>query len=499
MTVETGVNHKAALLMAIAGGMSFGSHQSITSGIMEEQPWSDFDASLRGLMSSSVLIGATIGALVGGTISDKIGPKRLAIICSIWMIVCTIVMSIQSHIALFITFRILDGLPVGVLTVIGPLYVSEQCSSKRRGTIGAMWQMSVCLGILVDYLLNLAFHAVKGGYHYEFGIIGIFPIILLIGLFFCPESSGYLSKKSKAKTDEDKTNPKTDAPQQTTEPETAQPTETVTSSYPSTSDDEAPQHETVDPERRPEGDTYRGEEAEQATPEQNTQEVAQIGREDAEEEEISFCGALFYSKRAFIVGVVLALMGQLSGCNAIVMYSPSMFAEAGVVGQVAKLSCTVGVGGWNLLSTILAVFMVDCLGRKPLLTAGFSCMGVGHLLVVLSTVIPALEDKKWALSIPGLFLFVFGFEIGPGPCFFVLVSELYPVKVRGTAMSVMLTLNWIANVVIVQLYPSLVLWMTTRWVFTMFTILCAVTIVFIIFVVKETKGKSLDEITKQKK
>lgn len=200
-------------------------------------------------------------------------------------------------------------------------------------------------------------------------------------------------------------------------------------------------------------------------------------------------------KRAFIVGMVVAAGAQLTGINAIMNFSPSIIESIGDFDQRQKLLGTVFIGIWNLLTTFISFFLVDKFGRKPLLLSGFSLMFVGNLLSSLAAFIPALEGRRYAMSIPGLAIFVLGFEIGPGPGFFVLVSELYRVEVRGRAMGIMVSINWICNILLVEFYLPLTNSIGVSWVFLILSILCILMVVFVALVVPETKGIDLDAIS----
>lgn len=209
--------------------------------------------------------------------------------------------------------------------------------------------------------------------------------------------------------------------------------------------------------------------------------------------------AAISNKHAFMVGVIVALGVQLTGINAIMNFAPSMIESMGYTDKREKLLGTIFIGIWNTVSTFVSFFLVDKFGRKPLLLSGFSLMFVGNLLSSLANFIPGLSDPKdirYTLSIPGLVIFVLGFETGPGPGFFVLVSELYSAEVRGRAMGLIVSVNWVANIILVQFYLPLVTAIGPAKVFLIFAILCVVMIVFIIFVVPETKGVDLQAIGK---
>lgn len=195
--------------------------------------------------------------------------------------------------------------------------------------------------------------------------------------------------------------------------------------------------------------------------------------------------AAISSKRAFIVGVVLASLQQFTGINAFMFYSPSMFASFGWKGSLTVVGSLI-VGGFSTLSVIIAFFLVDRLGRKPLLLAGWSLMLVGNILMLIVGFAPSLPILPFGLS--GLLIFLFGFQIGPGPVFFVVVSELYAVEIRGKAMGLIVFVNWLSNIVLSLFFPYLFKGMQMK-VFLIFGILSLVSVLFVFFVVQETQAK----------
>ncbi|KAH7823017.1 putative Sugar Porter (SP) Family MFS Transporter [Monocercomonoides exilis] len=445
-------NTKAALTVSLMIGCCYGLLQSITAGIIEESPWNLQTDVLKGLMSSSVLIGAAVACIVAGAVSDALGPKKVLIGAACLAVICSIVLAVQTHIALFITFRVICGLTLGTMSTVAPAYMGELSSPKHRGSVVSLYQLAITVGIMLDYVLNYAFYRVSNGWKWEFGLCGIIPFIFIIASFFIPESYDWKENKKKQK-----------------EAKASKKNEEAEDSLSSSSSNQ------------------KSKEPKPSLPKRFCNSLKEVW------------DALISSKRAFIVGVVLAILLQLTGINAILMYCPTILERVGVVERGAKLLASIGVGGWNFLTTIFAVFLVDRLGRRPLLTAGFSLMSIGHVLAFVSTFIDASSSlaASVAVALVGIALFVLGFEVGPGPIFHVLMSELYPAEVRGRAISVLFTINWLANIAIVFVYLPLASAITERYTFLIFMILSVIAVVFIIFVVPETKGLTLEEIQRR--
>eukprot|EP00770_Monocercomonoides_exilis_P010832 MONOS_10778.2-p1 / transcript=MONOS_10778.2 / gene=MONOS_10778 / organism=Monocercomonoides_exilis_PA203 / gene_product=Sugar Porter (SP) Family MFS Transporter / transcript_product=Sugar Porter (SP) Family MFS Transporter / location=Mono_scaffold00504:19016-20375(-) / protein_length=392 / sequence_SO=supercontig / SO=protein_coding / is_pseudo=false len=360
--------------------------------------------------------------MLGGFLSDKLGPKKMIAASAILIIICAIILAVQSHVASLLTFRAISGLGIGVISVVAPVYISEQSPAKRRGRIVSLYQVSLIFSTIIAYGINYFCNNVNFGWRYEFGSTGFFPLALVIIIFILPESGRWKEKQAAYKA-------------------------------------EAP----------------------------HLKKGIHISH---------VCRALFSSKRAVIVGLVLASFTQLTGINCVMMFSPSMLGHSGLESTQQKLGATILVGLWNFLSTLISVLLVDFLGRVPLLIAGFGSMAVGLFVIVLSYVINGFIPSfaPYTIATCGIALFVLGFEIGPGPVFYVLTSELYPQQYRGTAMSVISVFNWLANVAIVFSYLPLVEAIGSRWVFTVLCVFCLGMVAFVVAAVPETKQKSLEDI-----
>lgn len=402
---------------------------TITSGVILETPWSDYSSGILGLVSAANLIGATVGAFCGGFVSDRIGPKKSLGLSFCICLLCAILLCVQKFIWFLIVLRVFSGLGVGCITSIAPLYIGEQSSSKYRGMFVSLFQVFITLGIIFAYLTNFGFSFFPSGSNaWRWEF-------LLTGVFAIIFLSGYFCI-----------------------PESAGYLDNLE-------------------RNRVSGDDYY---------EGKKKKKGLFG--DIKE----IIVAALSSKRAFLVGMIVAMFGQLTGINIIMMFSPSIIKSIGVSEQRLQLLGTIFIGIWNMITVFVAFFLVDVLGRKPLLLAGYCFMLVGNLLTALASFIDSLEGHRYFLSFPGLGLFVFGFEIGTGPIFYILVSEFYSVEVRGRAMGLMITINWLCNIIIVQSYLPLKEGVGDKWVFTVLTAFCLFIIVFVAIFVSETKGKALE-------
>jgi MFS family permease len=160
-----------AFFIGLIGGWCYGFSQNIVTGIITEKPWSEQSDVARASIATSILFGAAIGCLFGGFISDAFGPKRALLISSIDVVVCALVLVIQSNSVVVVIFRGISGLGIGCISSIAPLYVSEQASEKRRGKLVSFYQLSICGGIVLAYIFNFFFGKVNQGWRFFFFLV----------------------------------------------------------------------------------------------------------------------------------------------------------------------------------------------------------------------------------------------------------------------------------------------------------------------------------------
>jgi sugar porter (SP) family MFS transporter len=227
-------------------------------------------------------------------------------------------------------------------------------------------------------------------------------------------------------------------------------------------------------------------------PDHARQEAADI--EEAIKHEDPSIALLFKPgmRLALIIGIVLAVLQQVTGINAVLYYAPEIFKSAGL-GATQAIAQTVIVGIVNLTFTIVAVLVVDRLGRKPLLVAGSACMGVSLLMLGGAFALGRLQGP-WVLLF--VLAYVASFAVAMGPVVWVVLAEIFPTRIRGTAMSIATVCLWVACFLVSQLFP----WMLERFAgksFFLYAVMCVVAILFVAVVVPETKGKTLEEIERR--
>jgi sugar porter (SP) family MFS transporter len=443
---EAEKHHRLTLIVIIAtlisavGGILFGFDTGVISGailfIQDEWGLSTFQESIA---TSSVLIGAIIGALLGGPMSDRLGRKFSIITGAAVFIIGTLIVIGAGGLELFVPGRILIGMAVGIASFIVPMYISELAPRRIRGALVSFNQLFVTAGILLSYAVNNYF-ASSGDWQAMFAV-GLVPgVILLVGMIFMPFSPRWL--------------------------------------------------------------VYRG-----RTDQARTVLQRVHGTDDVQEEvdhiqneikvETRGLGALLarYVRYPLIIGVGLAIFQQITGVNTIIYYAPTIFQYAGFGSAASSIAATTGVGVANFLVTVLAVLLVDRVGRRPLLLIGITGMIVS--LIVLGAGFALSSGSGGAVGIitaVSLIAYISFFAIGLGPVFWLLISEVFPLEVRGTAMSVATVANWGANFIITLTFLHLVEFIGQSGTFWLFAAIGIVSLIYAWRFTPETKGLSLEQI-----
>ncbi|KAA6377686.1 MAG: sugar porter family MFS transporter, partial [Streblomastix strix] len=398
------------------------------------------------------------------------------ITCSWVLFITSGLQSIQTDIRLLIIIRSIAGLAVGSSSAISPIYISELSSAKRRGMIVSLYQLYITISIVMAYALNHFFYRVSNGWRIEFAITSLPAIIFLICSIKLPDTSN-----QNLKNESDNNQIRNGGYIQLN-------SISEEGSISLIDDNKARFTQSQTVQQSKDKIVYVQDINNNSTSQKPKQKLNQL-----KNLKIAFNN----HPRQFLIGIILALTQQITGINAIIMFSPNILQASGIQDTKMQLLTTIGIGAWNMVTTVIAVFLVDIIGRRPLLITGFSLMGLGHGLVLISLIIRNFQfigNLSLYFAIPGLLVFLLGFEVGPGPIYFVLVSELFPANVRGVATSLMTAINWAGNILVVLTFLPLVEIISAEYVYLTFMVLSIGSAVFVYYMVKETKGKNLDEI-----
>jgi sugar porter (SP) family MFS transporter len=432
-------------------GLLFGYDQGVISGAL---PLLKEDLGLSTLESeivtSWVTLGALFGALVAGGTADRLGRRWTAVAAGILFAAGALIETVSPGAGLLTVGRVVTGLGVGFASVVAPLYAAEMSPKRLRGRFVSTYQLAITVGIFFAYLADDALTS-SDRWRLMFGLAVIPGVALAIGFLVMPESARWLLKmgrRDRARASAVKVN------------------------GPEVADEEL------------------------ATIEADLQAEASEG--DASWGEV-FSPVL---RRALWVGLGLAVLQQVTGINAIIYYANEIFAEAGFTTAEAQAKATLyAVGLVNVLATLIAVAWVDRFGRRPLLLTGVVGMGVSLAAVGVSfaTLDTSAASEQHAttagvVTVIALVVFIASFAFSLGPIVWTMISEIYPNRVRGRAISVATAVNWFAAFLVAQFFLSVVDAIGESTTFFVFALLCVVTFVFVWFLVPETKGRSLEEI-----
>ena len=445
-------------VVAALGGFLFGYDTAVISGtIAQVTEQFRLDALQQGWYVGCALVGSIIGVLFAGILSDKFGRKFTMILSAILFSTSAIGCAVSVDFNQLVVYRIIGGVGIGVVSIISPLYISELAVAQYRGRLVSLYQLAVTIGFLGAYLVNYQLlgystsnpDIVTGWWSLIFvtevwrGMLGmeILPALLFfIIIFFIPESPRWLILKGR----EEKA------------------TNILERIYTSSKDALFQLAETK----------------------------SVLSSESKSEWKLLLQPGI---RKAVIIGVCIAVLGQFMGVNAVLYYGPSIFENAGLSGG-DSLFYQVLVGLVNTLTTVLALVIIDKIGRKKLVYYGVSGMVISLILIATYFI----YGESWGISSIFLLVFflfyVFCCAVSICGVVFVLLSEMYPTRVRGFAMSIAGFALWIGTYLIGQLTPWMLQNLTPAGTFILFAIMCVPYMLIVWKLVPETTGKSLEEI-----
>ena len=428
------------------GGLLFGFDTGIISGA---SPLIETNFNLgiaqTGFITSSVLIGSSLGALSIGPLADRYGRRRLLIFAAVLFLVGSSLSMVAVGFISMVIARIILGLAVGSASALTPAYLAELAPADRRGSLGTMFQLMVTLGILLAYVSNLGFlgHNLLGvrDWRWMLGSALIPAAALLIGGLLLPESPRYLVEKGQITAARDVLH------------------------Y-------LRQGSEIDPD----------------------QELTDI-QAVAHQPKGGVKTLLTVARPAVIVAVGIMLLQQLVGINSVIYFLPQVFIKGFGFAESSAIWISVGIGIVNFLVTVLAYGVMDKFDRKKLLIFGSLVMAVS--LGVLAVMNFTLSIQQTA--VPTMILiavYIFGFAISWGPIAWVMIGEIFPLSVRGIGSSIGSAANWIGNFIVSQFFLVLLdtFHNNVGGPFAIFAGFAVLSIFFVYYLVPETRGKSLEEI-----
>jgi SP family galactose:H+ symporter-like MFS transporter len=432
-----------AAAIAAIGGILFGYDTGVISGaILFIVKGFGLSSTLEEVATSSVLIGAILGAIAGGFLADRIGRRFSIIGAAALFLAGTAVVVAAVDLPIFLVGRVLIGIAIGVASFVVPLYISEIAPAALRGGMVSFNQLFITIGILISYGIDYIFSA-SGNWRAMFAFGAVPATILLVGMFLLPSSPRWLVSH----------------------------------------------HQT---------DRATGVLQKIRGTRDVSEELDDIGRAVKVQKAGTWSDLLASTIRMpLIVGLGLAILQQFTGINTVIYYAPTIFQFAGFHSATASIAATAGVGVVNVLATTAAVILVDRAGRRPLLLAGVGGMVVSLAVLGAGFAFSGTVQGSNLLGLitaVSLMAYVASFAIGLGPVFWLLIAEIYPLNVRGRAMSVATIANWAANFLITLTFLTLVGVLGRAGVFWLYAVVGLFAWFFVFRLVPETKGLTLEEI-----
>ncbi|CAM4085987.1 MULTISPECIES: sugar porter family MFS transporter [Gillisia] len=426
-------------ITAAMAGFLFGFDTVVISGADKQlqELWGTSDAYHGIVVMTMALWGTVAGAIFGGIPTNRLGRRTTLIWIGIFYVISAVGSAFANDPVTFAIFRFLGGVGVGVSTIAAPTYVSEIAPAKDRGRLVSLYQFNIVLGILIAFLSNyLLRNTGAEPWRWMLGVEAIPAVFYTIFVFFVPRSPRWLISKKKY------------------------------------------------------------EEAEKVLHIINPEDdVKQKMVEIKAQSEVELSGEnIFMRKYRFplLLAFLIAFFNQLSGINAFLYYAPRIFEEAGLGVSTALLS-SIGIGVVNLLFTLLGVFLIDRLGRKQLMLFG----SIGYI-ISLGLVAAAFFLNWGGLWIPiFLFLFIASHAIGQGAVIWVFISEVFPNHLRASGQSFGASTHWVLAAIIPAMIPYLFSTIGAGYVFAFFTFMMFLQLLFVLFIMPETKGKSLEQLSEE--
>jgi len=435
------------------GGMLFGYDIGVINGVLVMGPFRDtFNWQTKfeeGFIVSSLQLGCFIGCLIAAFLCDSLGRKRSILGGAVLFCTGGAIQTASSTLGVLYLGRIIAGLAIGMLSMAVPLYLSEISPKQLRGRLISTYQLAITIGILVSFLINLACSTIQSNnsWRVPFAIQVVISAMMAISMIFLPASPRWLASRGRC-----------------IEAETA-----LVKVRGGDSPDV--QHELHD-----------------------INESISLQREigDGSWSEL-FVGGMW---RRLGIGVLLQAFQQLTGINAIMYYAPQILSKAGFTGLQVLLIATAGTGIVNVLMTLPGIFLVDRLGRKPMLLIGSA--GIAATMAILGAMIGAYGPNFANHAAPYvclamMYIFTASFAATWGPIGWIIPAEIYPLRIRAKAMAITTASNWLFNFIVAQVVPELMA--SINWgLYLIFAAFGVIMGVWVLFILPETKGKSLEEI-----
>jgi len=418
------------------GGMLFGLDVAVISGaeLAIQKLW-HLDSWTHGLAVATALYGTVVGAALGGIPADKYGRKKTLLWIGISFFVSSVGAALAPDVNYFMLFRFLGGLGIGASSVVAPIYISEIAPAKHRGKLVISFQLNIVLGILIAYISNYLLQGGENDWRLMLGVVGIPSLLFSFLILFTPETPQFLLLKR---------NDRQGA------------LEVL---------------KLADPE-----------------PEVTLNRIIENEKKNNQKSDKLFSKKFYLP---LLLAFLFSFFNQMSGINAVIYYAPRIYELTGL-GKEGALLSTAGIGVANLLFTLLGWYLIDKFGRRIL-------MYIGSFGYILSLSLIAYSFKTEVFDLVPIYIFVFiaSHAIGQGSVIWVFISEIFPNSVRASGMAFGSLVHWVLAALVANFFPIFTDLYGGTMIFLFFAIMMVGQLLYVIFLMPETKGSSLEDIEKQ--
>jgi MFS transporter, SP family, major inositol transporter len=437
-------------VIATLGGLLFGYDTGVISGALLYMK-DDLDLSSFGeatVVSSLLFPGAAFGALLGGRIADRIGRKRMLMLCAGLFLAGAVGCAIAPNVQIMVAARIVLGLGVGAAAVTCPLYLAEMAPADRRGRMVTINELMIVTGQMLAFAVNaLLDHVIHDAHVWRImlAVAAVPAVGLFVGMFVLPDSPRWYGLKGRM--------------------------------------DEA--RHTLTLSRTPaEAD------AELSLIADHTAHMLKTTRTP-----LSVIRDVPWIRRVVLIGCGLAVVQQATGINTVNYYAPTILQESGL-GVSASLIATIAVGVTSVVTTIIGIILLGFIGRRTMLLVGFAGVAASQAALALVFLLPASTTRSYVI-LAAMVLFVGFVQMFIGTCVWLLLSEIFPLSIRGFAMGIAVFVLWCTNAIISFLFPLLNSSLGSTGTFGLFVAVNIASWIFVRRLVPETKGTTLEELEEQ--
>ena len=424
--------------IAALGGFLFGYDTGVISGALlfigKELHASKFDQSA---IVGSLLLGAVGGAIASGYLAGAIGRRRTKIVSGTVFAVAAIASALSQDVWQLIGARFVLGLAVGTASFVAPMYIGELVPPRIRGGLVSFNQLMITTGILVAYIVDFALKGIANNWRWMLGLGALPGIALALGMLLLPESPRWLVERDR--------------------------------------EDEA-RRVLCRARRRDEVDD-------------ELEEIKEVAKEEGKLRDLLGRAV----RPMLIVGLGLAIFQQIVGINTVIYFAPTILKFAGV-STSKSIGETVFIGVTNVVFTIVAVMLLDKLGRRASLLVGTAGLTVALFALGFFFQVAAVKQHAGWLALTALIVYIASFAIGLGPVFWLMIAEIFPLKIRSAAMSVCTVANWGFNFLVSFTFLQLTTTAGKGGAFFTYAAIGVLAIAFFAWKVPETKGRTLEEI-----